>query len=107
MKKLSKKDALRLYYKHWDWCAKTGGMKEDCPPEAIEGIDIKKIYCACFLCEYHVTHKGYYCQKNCLIVWPNGVCVYLKEIYTMWRSAETPKERKKWAAKVRDLPARK
>ena len=107
MKKLTKKDAIRLFRKDWKHKAKTGQKDKCCPPDVVEGWNMRAFQNECFLCEYDQTHKRRYCSKSCIIKWPYNRCIDRHSPYHKWSCADTEDERKKWAKIIAKLPERK
>ena len=107
IRKLTKKDAIRLFRKDWKYKAKTGQADKCCPPEVVENWDMLHLVNKCFPCEYDITHKGCYCLEKCLIKWPGNYCYHNNSPYSKWQEAKTSEERKQYAKIIAELPERK
>jgi hypothetical protein len=106
MRRLTQKRAIELHRELWDWLSKNPRMdKEDWPGFKKFGY----ISNYCWLCEYHVTHKRGYCNKNCLLDWSGvkGGCLWDNGEFSKWQGAKSKKGKIKWAKIIRDLPVRR
>lgn len=102
---LTREEAIRNFREHWASLAITGMSDK---ADYLRRNGYPEIAFNCFLCEF--TNST--CSK-CPIDWPqirlaknySGLC--LKSYYSKWDEADTPEERKRIAAIIRDLPEKK
>jgi len=92
MKLLSREEALQKCKKHWLWVAKTGQNKSDYP------FEDKKPDSSCYACEYSHQNDWNFCNKNCIIPWPEGCCVAEKSPFKAYCDAKANSNEKKEAA---------
>jgi len=103
MKRLTMKEAVQGHREEWDWIVKNKKTKWEWLMSVGKDKDLDN---GCFLCEYNLRHKQFYCQDRCLLVWPGGSCMedespYIKlpQFYN-----EDPKAFIRLAKQIRDLP---
>jgi len=97
------------HYKLWNELARTGSDDKETTFDTLfpNAPYVASIY-ACFACqELSDRDDDGYCADTCPIQWgnPEGCCQHGSE-YRQWAEAETPAERKRLAAIIRDLPWR-
>jgi hypothetical protein len=97
------------HIKLWDALAKTGSDDKETTFDALfpDAPDIARVY-ACFACQESAYRDDKAeCAEVCPIQWayPEGCCRSGSE-FMQWDRAETPAERKRLAAIIRDLPWR-
>lgn len=102
--KMTREESIRNFREHWASLAITG---TDDKRDYLRRHGFQYISCACFLCEYVTDGMGRDCNK-CPVEWPvtNTDMDYKCErsFYGDWERAESPEERKRLAAIIRDLP---
>ena len=93
---LTFKQAEKLHKELWGWLYKHP-LKEkwDWPRWVNNGVDIPILHLYCFACQYDC----------CPMDWNAKDC--MDSYYRDWCHAKLPKERKNYAAIIRDLPWRK
>ena len=102
--KMTRKEAIRNFREHWASLAITG---TDDKRDYLRRHGFQNISYACFLCEYVTDGMERDCNK-CPIEWPETrtdmeyACS--RSFYGDWEGAESPEERKRLAAIIRDLP---
>jgi len=115
---LTRKAAVYLFRKQWEWLAETGNTDKR---EFIESIQGHKNICAnCYLCEYVTRDKEYNkdldiasCKKYCPIEWPDlGIDISnsvpcVKSYYTLWQRAKDFSARSRVARIISSLPEKK
>ena len=102
---MTKEEAIRNFREHWASLAITG---TDDKRDYLRRHGFQNISCDCFLCEYATNGMEKDCNK-CPIEWPETrtdmeeyACS--RSFYGDWERAESPEERKRLAAIIRDLP---
>ena len=101
---MTKEEAIRNFREHWASLAITG---TDDKRDYLRRHGFQNISCNCFLCEYATNGMKRDCNK-CPIEWPETrtdmyhACS--RSFYGDWERAESPEERKRLAAIIRDLP---
>lgn len=108
MENLTKKEALRLCYKLWDWLAENPTeYKYDWPDWTYNG---GQYYATrdCFACEYMEqqmtsTNKIVYCTSNCILPCFSSIngCTNGESPYVYYQLS-TPKDASKYASIIRD-----
>lgn len=104
--KMTREESIRNFREHWASLAITG---TDDKKEYLSRHGFPYISCDCFLCEYATNGMEKDCNK-CPIEWPETrtdmeyACS--RSFYGDWEGAESPEERKRLAAIIRDLPER-
>ncbi len=103
--KMTREESIRNFREHWASLAITG---TDDKEEYLRRHGFPYISCDCFLCEYATNDMERDCNK-CPIEWPEtrtdmeyDACI--RSFYGDWKGAESPEERKRLAAIIRDLP---
>jgi len=102
--RLTKRKALEICRKLWEWLRKTGGdddEKEDWP--GWEKYGKMELDCPC--CEYVGSYgRGDGCRKCPLAkLWPGAYgCLEPRSPFKRWGSAKTPRTRRKYAQKIVD-----
>ena len=103
--KMTREESIRNFREHWASLAITG---TDDKKEYLSRHGFPYISCDCFLCEYATNGMEKDCNK-CPIEWPEtrtdmeyDACI--RSFYGDWEGAESPEERKRLAAIIRDLP---
>lgn len=101
------KTAKRRHRMLWDWLAKTGGKKLECPYWERNGGTWESVDGFCFACEIDSRIGNSNCD-SCPIVWPGRYCMANGHIglFNQWKFALTLEDRKALAAQIRDLPWR-
>lgn len=104
----SKKRAIELHRKLWDWLYHHPSKdKDDWPRWIHNGGDINGdgVVSLCFLCEYS-RHTGTGC-RGCPLDWEiTKYCVW-NGYFDRYSRVSSPKTRKKYAALIRDLREKK
>jgi len=100
-KKLTKKHALFLFWKLWEWLAQKGTVYISLWPHWKEnGGKVEKTKTDNFCCEYALQQNipDNYCESDCILnsIWPNG-CAFEPSPYLKWIWAKTLQTRKKYA----------
>ena len=102
--KMTREESIRNFREHWASLAITG---TDDKEEYLRRHGFPYISCNCFLCEYATNGMERDCNK-CPIEWPETrtdmECACSRSFYGDWEGAESPEERKRLAAIIRDLP---
>jgi len=101
--KLTKKQALFLCWKLWEWLAETGERKkEKWPHWEWNGGEVEAMKCECPCCEY--TWRQFSrrdCNLHCPLktLWPEGCLRTTPKLtpFQKWRQAKTRQTRKKYA----------
>ena len=105
--KMTREEAIRNFREHWASLAISGSEDK---AEFLRRHGFQYICCSCFLCEYAEEDDIMDCDK-CPIEWPETrTDMYYKcsrSFYGDWEGAESPEERKRLAAIIRDLPEKK
>lgn len=88
----------------WDELHQTGiDRKIDAKFWEENNIDPNSVQDRCFACEF--KSKNLTCEESCIFDWPGGSCEGSDELlFTQWYSSGEIKDRKKYAALIRDLP---
>jgi len=106
MAKLTKKKAIKLHRRLWDWLYHhPSKRKEDWPEWKFNGgriADVKSWSFGCHLKFHHDILLFEACENCCF---DNFIC--LGGLFINWKQATTAKVRKKYAKLIRDLPERK
>lgn len=95
--KLTKEQAIDYSIELWEWLAETGKYKEDWP----EWGKFGKVDSHCFLCGYDTYSQAMLKDEadDCICPYNDkfGGCADEDTPFQLWCSAETIKERKKYA----------
>lgn len=101
--KLTKRKALLLCYKMWDWLSNHPTKdKAEWPGWECNGGDIQKVENHCFACEYDTQNYkklNQPCKITCIMrsLWPEG-CTYEDSPFHKW---DNPSSRKEWIRNAR------
>lgn len=109
--KLTRTEALKIFRELWTWCAETGMDKIEWPGWIFNGGKTTTMLHSCPLCEFTKQNANKFCRKNCLVIWPAGVCctIKLKTSYDRWWSTLACGDiigAKRYAGMIATLPAR-
>lgn len=114
MKKLTKKEALTICFRMWDWMARHPDKYVDYSAKHEVCIELglpKTMASDCAACEYAKQHKkpG---KPFCALcpLWPshtNYFCITRLEPYSRWDWATDCEEREKYARIIADLAKKK
>ena len=115
--KLTKKQAIKLHRRLWNWLAENPGKnKEQWPEWEFNGGKVVRMIADCPACEYAHMKQGinFPCDV-CPIVWPGFSCQHKKDnniyngLYQDWNCEDSDiysSKRKKLALKIANLPER-
>jgi hypothetical protein len=102
--KMTREEAIRNFREHWASLAISGSKDKG---DYLRRHGFQDIFSDCFLCHYVMDGVERDCRK-CPIQWPRTrndmeyPCGW--SFYGDWACAESPEERKRIAAIIRDLP---
>jgi len=94
-KPMTKREALQACVGGWTWQAKQPQSMSKCANPVFNGC---RNCCPC--CEYSITHERDYCDKSCLIAWPEASCMSDSSPFTKWRKSDSGKGRTKYARQI-------
>lgn len=107
--KLTRKKAIELFRKHWRSIARdkenNGKYTKWFEAYISKHGDING---SCFLCEYDKQQHYKYCNKTCIIQWPNCYhCLDNRSLFSKWERAKIHDKAKEIARLISELPERK
>jgi len=112
MKKITRREVLRLHRRLWNWLAEhPTAMKCEWVEWKRNGGKIPEMEASCPCCEYVQENEHGSCQ-SCPIDWQGINCLHRKHwddkgFYNKWSNAKTRKTKAKYAKLIAELPARR